>query len=88
MISGRILAAFAIVLAFAHPASAACDLEAVMAQLSTKVPDGQVKDENWFNLYSQQFKEVMMAAQSGDQDTACQKAQDLVEWVDRNPPGQ
>jgi len=86
MVSGRILAAFALALGLAHPASAACDLQAVMTEIGMKIPQGEMKDENWFNLYSQQFKEVMMAANSGDTETACQKAQELSEWVDRNPP--
>jgi hypothetical protein len=82
----RVLAVFACTLALAHPAHAACDIEGLMAEIQTKVPDGQQPDETWFNLYSQQFKSFMEAMNGGDKDAACEKLQDLSDWVDRNPP--
>ncbi|HEX4507849.1 MAG TPA: hypothetical protein VH722_19135 [Alphaproteobacteria bacterium] len=57
-----------------------------MTDIGKKIPDGEQPDETWFNLYSQQFKAVMQAANSGDMQTACEKAEDLDDWVDRNPP--
>ena len=65
--------------------AAACNLEAEMTELGHYVPQGRIKDENWFNLYSQQFGDVMKHANQGDMAGACEKIEDLIEWVHRNP---